>query len=83
MLRSAPRGSLVLVWYAKPRRELMPHHDTLGTLLACARGKGPRNHAVQIGTSWYTIPAGNLRLPSRADLERHGQPKAPELEPFA
>jgi len=62
MIVAPRRGMRVQVWYAKPRRDFMPHHGAVGVVLVSGRGK-PRNHLIMVNGLRVVVPCGNIRLP--------------------
>lgn len=61
-MMSRPRiGTPCQLWYALARRSIAPFHGLTGVVVAVARGKGPRNHAVKVNGQVLIVPAGQLR----------------------
>lgn len=55
------KGQQVQVWYNKRLATFMPLHGKVGTVCVVAKGKGPRNHGVEIDGVLWVVPCGNIR----------------------
>ena len=60
MLSNPRKGDRVQVWYAERKRDGMPLHGLVGTVVVVSK-KRPRNHGVEIDGRMHVVPAGNLR----------------------
>ena len=54
-------GQQVQVWYNKRLATIMPLHGKVGTVRVVAKGKGPRNHGIEIDSALWVVPCGNIR----------------------
>jgi hypothetical protein len=69
MLVHPRHGQPVQIWYNKRIAPTMPLHGRTGTVQIIARGKGPRNHGVEIDGQVYAVPCGNLRKAKEMERE--------------
>jgi len=54
-------GQQVQVWYNRRIAPTMPLHGKVGVVRVVARGRGPRNHGIEIDDQLWVVPCGNLR----------------------
>jgi hypothetical protein len=61
MISNPHIGMKVRIHYRKDLAPLMPWHGMVGLVVMRARGRGPRNHGVDVGGVLVVVPAGNLQ----------------------
>lgn len=74
MVSNPNPGQHVRLRYAKRFAHLFPLHGAVGVVRIVGRGRGPRNHGVEIDGVIVVVPAGNL-VPLSGAGEAHATPQ--------